>query len=424
VPRAFRSSVPDVSRAEFKRAALKRMRALAVLLLVLMTVIFVTTSVVHVDWPWLPYLRAFAEAGMVGACADWFAVVALFRHPLGLPIPHTAIIPNNQDRIAAALGRFITTNFLNPKDAHYQLVRVDVVGALTRWINKPGNVEQLTRQFAGQLTQMVRALPTAEFGDAFVHLACRGIESIPAARLAAKALAVLWAGGAAQEAIEQAIVAGEKSLMRKQRDIIAVVSEQSGRWVPRWIDKLIAQKVTTGLLSTLEELRDPEHPWRVELGQAVEEFIADLESNPKAYALGERIKAEILAHPLFAEQVRALWSEIEDGIHSGLHGRREAIADAFGASLRAFARWLEESPARKHRINRTIRLLALRAVLPRREEIGIYVTQVVRNWDSATLVDRLELQVGSDLQYIRINGTLVGGLVGLLIFAVSTWFAG
>src|SRR6266851_4597026 len=125
VPRAFRSSVPDVSRAEFKRAALKRMRALAVLLLVLMTVIFVTTSVVHVDWPWLPYLRAFAEAGMVGACADWFAVVALFRHPLGLPIPHTAIIPNNKERIAGAMGRFITNNFLTPKVLSERLAEVD-----------------------------------------------------------------------------------------------------------------------------------------------------------------------------------------------------------------------------------------------------------------------------------------------------------
>jgi uncharacterized membrane-anchored protein YjiN (DUF445 family) len=162
----------------------------------------------------------------------------------------------------------------------------------------------------------------------------------------------------------------------------------------------------------------------VELGKAVEKFIDDLENSPKAYARAEQIKAEILASPLFAEQMRALWSEIADGLQSGLNARRETIAAAVGEGLQGFVHWLGETPARKQRINRTIRLLVLRAVLPRREEIGAYVTQVVRNWESATLVERIELQVGSDLQYIRINGTLVGGLVGLLIFTVSTWVAG
>src|SRR5438132_2070909 len=142
VPRAFRSTVPDVSRAEFKRAALKRMRALAVLLLVLMTVIFVTTSVVHVDWPWLPYLRAFAEAGMVGACADWFAVVALFRHPLGLPIPHTAIIPNNKDRIGESLGRFVEENFLTPENVIRRLARVNIAKAAGTWLAEPANSDR------------------------------------------------------------------------------------------------------------------------------------------------------------------------------------------------------------------------------------------------------------------------------------------
>jgi uncharacterized membrane-anchored protein YjiN (DUF445 family) len=423
VQKAFRSAVPQVSRAEFKRAGLLRMRAIALSLLVLMTLIFVATSTIKADWPWLPYLRAFAEAAMVGACADWFAVVALFRHPLGLPIPHTAIVPNNKDRIGVALGRFITENFLNPREAHRYFLRIDVAGALARWLNKPGNVDQLAWQVSGQLAQIVRALPSDELGEAFGHLARRAIGSIPAAPLAAKALAVLWAGGAAQAAIEQAIVLSERALALHKPKIIEAVSEHSGRWVPRWIDRMIAEKVTTGLLDTLQELRNPDHPWRVELAQAVEKFIADLATDPDAHAMGERIKSEILANPLFAEQARALWAELERGLHSALRDRNETIAAGIASGLRALARWLEERPERRHRINRTIRLLALRALLPRRAEIGTYVTQVVQNWDAATLVERLELQVGKDLQYIRINGTLVGGLVGLLIFVVSKWIA-
>ena len=203
-----------------------------------------------------------------------------------------------------------------------------------------------------------------------------------------------------------------------------MVSEHSGRWVPRWIDRVIAEKVTAGLLETLQELRDPDHPWRLELAQAVEKFIAELATDPQMYAMGERIKSDLLANPLIAEQARALWVELERGAQSGLRERNETVGAAIAAGLRGLARWLEETPERRRRINRTLRLLALRAVLPRRAEIGAYVTQVVQNWDSATLVERLELQVGGDLQYIRINGTLVGGLVGLLIYTVSRWFAG
>ena len=420
----YRSTVPEISRPELKRAGLRRMRAIALSLLVLMTLIFIATSVTDVGWPWLPYLRAFAEAGMVGACADWFAVVALFRHPLGLPIPHTAIVPNNKDRIAAALGRFITGNFLNPREAHAYLVRIDVAGALMRWLSKPPNVDQLAEQLAGQMLQIVRVLPAAELGDAVDSLARRGIERIPAAALAAKVLSVLWAGGAAQTSIENAIVVAESALARHKPKILQIISEHSGRWIPRWVDRMIAEKVTTGLLDTLQEMRNPAHPWRVELAQGVQKSIADLATDPKAHAIGERIKSELLASPLFAEQARALWGELRQAVHSGLRERSQAMAPVIAAGLRTFARWLEQNPDGRARINRTIRLLALRAALPRRAEIGAYVTQVVRNWDSATLVERLELQVGRDLQFIRINGTLVGGLVGVMIYAVSRWFGG
>jgi uncharacterized membrane-anchored protein YjiN (DUF445 family) len=423
VQKAYRSVVPEVSRAEFKRAGLRRMRAIALSLLALMTAIFVATSITGADWVWLPYLRAFAEAAMVGACADWFAVVALFRHPLGLPIPHTAIVPNNKDRIGVALGRFITENFLNPREAHQHILRIDVVGAMTRWLNKPGNVDRLARQVAGQLAQIMRAVPAADLGDVFGHVARRSIESIPAAPLAAKALSVLWAGGAAQTAIERGIVLGESTLALNKPKIMEMVSEHSGRWVPQWIDRVIAEKVTAGLLETLRELRNPDHPWRLELAQAVQKFITELATDPQMHAMGERIKSDLLSNPLIAEQARALWIELERGVHSGLRERNETVAAAIAAGLGGLARWLEETPERRRRINRTLRLLALRAVLPRRAEIGAYVTQVVQNWDSATLVERLELQVGGDLQYIRINGTLVGGLVGLLIYTVSQWFA-
>jgi uncharacterized membrane-anchored protein YjiN (DUF445 family) len=360
---------------------------------------------------------------MVGACADWFAVVALFRNPLGIPIPHTGIVPNNKDRIGAALGRFITNNFLNPKVAHQQLARLDIVGWLTRWINEPGHSRLLADQVRGALPAVVKSLPVAELGEFIGMAGRRGIEAIPAAPLAAKVLAVLWAGGAAQDAVERALELGESSLARHKPAVNKMVSEHSSRWIPGWVDRVIAERVMNGLLTTMREMRNPEHPWRVELAQTVETWIADLATDPQMRVAGERIKADILANPLFIEQARTLWAEIEVGLHRDLGGHAETVAGGFEFGLRALGRWLEDDPSRQARLNRWIRLVMLRALLPRRADIGAYVTRVVQNWDSATLVDRLELQVGRDLQYIRINGTLVGGLVGLLIFTASRWMS-
>jgi uncharacterized membrane-anchored protein YjiN (DUF445 family) len=178
-----------------------------------------------------------------------------------------------------------------------------------------------------------------------------------------------------------------------------------------------------GVLATLSEMRAPEHPWRVELQQAIEKLIDELATDPDFYARGEAMKAELLASPLFHEQAKTLWAQIERGFYADPEGQAEAMARACETGLRTLGTWLSHDPERRARLNRWIRLLILRTVLPRRAEIGTYVAQVVHNWDSATLVDRLELQVGKDLQYIRINGTIVGGLVGLAIFVVSRWIA-
>ncbi len=187
---------------------------------------------------------------------------------------------------------------------------------------------------------------------------------------------------------------------------------------------MIAAKVVNGLAGTLKEMRDPDHPWREQANALVEKLIDDLAHDPDMHAQGEALKQDILANPVFAEQVRALWEELETALKDDLPRRREAIVQWLVTSAGALGRWLEKDAPRRARINRRLRLLALRTVLPRRAEIGSYIAAVVDNWDTATLVNRLELQVGKDLQYIRINGTLVGGLVGLVIFSLSRAFGG
>jgi len=419
-----RIAVAEAAKTPDPRAfELRRMRIVATSLLAAMAALFVATSLTNLDWAILPYVRAFAEAGMVGACADWFAVVALFRRPLGLPIPHTAVIPNNKQRIGAALGRFITNNFLETRVASERLAQVDFATVLTQWISDENNAEKAAQWATRLAVQAIDGVPSADLGHFVGEIARRGVAAIPAAPLASKALSVLWARGEAQELLDQALDFAEAALLRNKDYVLRKVSEQSSRWVPKWIDGMIAGRVLNGLLTTLREMHDPNHPWRSELSVAVENLTLDLATDPELYARGEALKAELLENPVFQEQVRTLWQEIDTGLNTQAGNRAEMTRKFIDAALRALGGWLRDHPDLRAKFNRQLRLVILRVLLPRRQEVAAYVTQVVDNWDSATLVHRLELQVGKDLQYIRINGTLVGGLVGLSIFAASRFIA-
>ena len=402
---------------------LRRMRLVATLLLVLMTLIFITTTAIKVDWPWVPYLRAFAEAGMVGACADWFAIVALFRRPFGLPIPHTGIVPNNKDRIGKALGRFITNNFLTAAAMNERLARVDIVGSLAHWISEPTNAKRLADYIAVILPRVAASLPAQQIGETVGKLARQALATVPAALLASKVLAVVWAQGEAQTLVVQALDYSESWLAGNKDYLTDKIAQKSSRWIPKWVDKMIADKVLSGLLSTLGELRNPDHPWRLELSKTIVKLIDDLGSDPQMRERAEAIKAEFLASPVVIEQAKTLWAEVEAMLNSGLPAHAAAIAQTCEQALRSTGAWLLEDEARKARLNRRVIAVTQRFLLLYRFEIGEYIERVVHNWDTATLVDRLELQVGKDLQYIRINGTLVGGLVGLLIFIASKWIA-
>ena len=417
-----RASVEQKS-LDAKVGELKRMRAIATLLLAFMTLVFVITTMTRVNWPWLPYLRAFAEAGMVGACADWFAVVALFRRPFGLPIPHTGIVPNNKDRIGAALGQFITNNFLAVNVIGRKVVRVDTLGYVAHWMVDPRNSRQLAHYSSRFLPQILRSLSAPQVSEFLAEVARRGIESIPAAPLASRVLSIIWAQGQAQAMLDRAVEIGGEALAHHKDFIRQRVAENSSSWIPKWIDNMIADKVMNGLLGTIGEMRNPDHPWRREVRESVDKLIVDLATDPDMYAGGEVLKAELLASPVFLEQAKALWAQIESGLHADLSARSTAIEAAFEAAIRGLGTWLDDDSALRARLNRWIRAVALRTLMPRRVEIGTYIAQVVQNWDNVTLVNKLELQVGKDLQYVRINGTVVGGLTGLLIFVVSKWIA-
>jgi uncharacterized membrane-anchored protein YjiN (DUF445 family) len=405
---------PDlIKTAAQRRRELFRTRVVATGLLVAMTALFVATR--HALWPFAPYLHAFSEAGMVGACADWFAVTAIFRRPLGLPIPHTAVVPSNKQRLGAALGRFIAQNFLTPRVALRRLHGVDLVALCAQWLADERNARRLA-EGAGRLAPFVlSALPRETLTRWAGKAARAGLEAVPVATLASRALSVLWAQGDAQKLLDRGVDFFEAALERHRDDIVAKVRQGGLRWAPRFINDAVAARLIEGVSQTLHEMRAPDHPWRAEVETQVRALTEQLAHDPALRARGEALMHDVAASPLFAKQMEILVAELveEDG------ARAQAVAAAALNAASTLARWLEEDPSRRARFNRTLRLWAMRLVLPRRAAIGTYIAEVVDRWDTRTLVDRLELLVGRDLQFIRINGTLVGGLVGLAIYVVS-----
>jgi uncharacterized membrane-anchored protein YjiN (DUF445 family) len=269
--------------------------------------------------------------------------------------------------------------------------------------------------------EVIRALPREPMADALGRSIVAGLKAVPAAPVAGNLLAVVWAQGQTQKVLERAIAYAEGALIANKGFIRARVEANSSRWVPRWLDGIVADKIVTTTAATLTEMRDPAHPWRLKLKAGIEGLIGRLSSDPVLRADVEAAKNAFLDDPLFIAHVTAMWEEIDARLPTDVSAHAETIAAGVEYSLLSAGRWLREDQALKVKINRWIRYLVRRTISPRRAEIGAFVTNVVEAWDSTTLVNRLELQVGKDLQYIRINGTLVGGLVGLLIFTASKW---
>jgi uncharacterized membrane-anchored protein YjiN (DUF445 family) len=222
-----------------------------------------------------------------------------------------------------------------------------------------------------------------------------------------------------QTVIEKAIDYGHAALARNRETIKLKVSQRSSRLIPKWIDAIVADKIVAGVTQILEEMREPNHPWRVELATAVERWIEQLATDPEMRARGEELKARLLENPVVVGQIEAVWEEIEAQLDAVTSSNR--LYETLEQTLTAIGNRLASDARIGDGINRWLRVAILRAVAPRRAEIAAFIRKVVENWDTATLVKRIELQVGRDLQYIRINGTLVGGLVGLAIFAATQW---
>jgi uncharacterized membrane-anchored protein YjiN (DUF445 family) len=393
------------------------MRAFATGLLGLMALFFVAAGHFAGRWPWLAYVRAFAEAGMVGACADWFAVTALFRRPLGLPIPHTALVPRKKDEIGAALGDFIAENFLTEGVLEAKLRQLEIARWGAAWLREPDNAARLAARLTNLLHDLF-GLVTPEMRRDFVAILARDLSgALQAAPLASSVLRALWVDGRTQIFLDRLLDFVARSLAEHEDLIRSQVAGRTFRWAPKWLDRRIADRIIRALTEVVQEMREPDHPWRRQVTDSVNELIERLDSDPALRERVEGLKRELVAHPIVLASLERIWSQVESRMNPPTEEARQALTRIAARLLAAFGRWLEDRGDARESFNTWARLAVQNVIAPRRLEIGRFIAEIVAGWDTRGIVEKLELQVGADLQFIRINGTLVGGAVGLAIFA-------
>ncbi|NIF56474.1 DUF445 domain-containing protein [Burkholderia sp. Ax-1724] len=416
----------DATAARFavnlRRIELRRMRWLAGGLLLLMLILFVATSIAiaRMHWPWLAYVHAFTEAAMVGACADWFAVVALFRHPFGVPLPHTAVIARHKVRIGESFGAFVASNFLTPAEVTGRLEAIDAAGWAARWIRAPEHAAQVADRLQHLFPLLLDSLGSREVRDYSLGLVRKGIDSIAAAPLLGRLLSVLVARGHHEATFDTALDRAQDFIDAHQDNIRRAVSGSSARWVPGWVDDKVTDAFLAELQKTIDAAReDPGHVWRRQYRGMLDGLMTRLADDPQLLEEGERIKAEVLDGAVLDGYLEWLGTEAGDRLQVELAAREGVLQQVLARGLAAAGEWLDTHAEVSVLVNRWAQQLVYTAIVPNRSEIGGFISGVVARWDTATLIDKLELQVGKDLQFIRINGTLIGGLVGLGIFVAE-----
>jgi uncharacterized membrane-anchored protein YjiN (DUF445 family) len=399
------------------------MKVVATGLLVLMAVTYFTARAYVDHAPWVGFVKAFAEAAMVGGLADWFAVTALFRHPLGLPIPHTAIIPRNKDRIGDTLAAFIRDNFLVARVVARRMRGIDVASAAGRFLRAPtGQGTRIRRGASRLIADLFEALDDERLGGI--------VKGAISARLAKTEVAPLL-GAALASAIEDnrhipMLEAGIRTLARAleaNEPLIREMVRNRASWVLRLaaLDEKLADAILDGLRkSTAEMSDDPNHPVRLKMVEALTTLAHDLQHKPSTRAKVEGWKEVWLANTSVAQWLDRLWQRGRSAVIAAARDPDAVMAGRMGEVLRSAGATLEGEP----RIRAAVNQFARRAVAGMAASYGgsivSLVSDTIRGWDARTVTERLEAAVGRDLQYIRINGTLVGGIVGLLLHVLDT----
>jgi len=366
----------------------------------------------------LSVVRAASEAGVIGGLADWFAVTALFRHPLGLPIPHTAILPTSKDRIGRALGAFVERSFLTEAVLLPRLRAAEPGKRVAAWLSSPENAALIADPLVAAMPQIVKVLENPELRDFLNQAIGDQLKSLNVAPLVGRVLAVLTRSGEADALFERAVDIARAWLEGNRGEINRLVEERSRWWIPAAIDRRIANAIIEGVAELLTSLHDRNSDARKKLGAAVAKFIADLiRSRERRRELNEAWR-RLIQRPEVRAWLNAAFAELSKGLRADAAATAPRSRAVIEKAVVSIGETLAADAAMREKIGQSTERLAM-WVISFRGAIARFMAEVVRGWDAETLVQRLELVIGSDLQYIRMNGTIVGALVGCALFLIT-----
>jgi len=407
---------------EQKRRDLRKMKMIATGFLLGATVVFFVMRYLelHQAQEWAGYVRAAAEAGMVGALADWFAVTALFRHPLGIPIPHTAIIPRKKDTIGDALGDFVGENFLSEEVVRDKLGRVEVSNRVGTWIAQRENAERVTAELAAAARGVVTVLKDDVVQDLIEQVLVRKLLDKQVGPPLGKLLEGILTDGAHRHLVDLVCDRAYDWVTANQEMVMRVVHERAPMWTPRFLDDMMADKLFTEIQGYAWAVKtDPEHPLRHAVDRFLSEFARDLQSDPKTIARAEQVKQQVVEHPDVQKFIGQAWGVAKGMILDAASDPSSELRARVRDGLMALGARLAEDAELRGRLDGWLADAAGYVVRHYRAEITTLITDTVAKWDAEETSRKIELQVGRDLQFIRINGTVVGALAGLVIYTVS-----
>lgn len=404
------------------RQGLRRMRVIATGLLAFM----VTVYVVAWRWEssgapgWVGYVAAAAEAGTVGALADWFAVTALFRHPLGLPIPHTAIIPHRKDSLGRGLQEFVGTHFLSEDVVREKINQLGVSGRVGRWLRRRGNAERVTAEISARLTGLISGISDDVIRELVEKTVLPRVVERRWARVLGVALDRVVVERTHHRLVDLLVAEIERWLRSNPETVMRMVRDQAPGWSPRWLDEAVAAKAYAEALRLAEELRvDPDHRMRQALDRFLTTFAERLREDDALGDKVEEVKRRILAHPEADRAISAIWVTTR-GILLDLTTDPDSTARTRATDeLASFGQRLTVEPELTESLDRAAASAATRTVGRYKGEIAAVIGDTVARWSPDETSRRIELHVGRDLQFIRINGTIVGALAGLLIHLLT-----
>jgi uncharacterized membrane-anchored protein YjiN (DUF445 family) len=410
---------------EERRRGLRRMKSVAGGLLVLAAIVYVVARrAEEAGAPaWVGFVRAAAEAGMIGGLADWFAVTALFRRPLGLPIPHTALIPSRKDALGESLGDFVGGNFLAEEVVRSRVRQAGVSGRVGAWISQEPNAERVAAEVAVAIGGALEVLRDDDVQDLLERTVLRPLAEAPVGPPLGQLLGRVVDDGSHHGLVDLAVDETRRWLAANRRTVVAVVTAQAPSWSPRLLDDVVAGRVHTELLRFVEEVaRDPDHSFR----RAVDRFLAqvalDLQHDRGTMRRADELKEQLLERDDVRAATGRVWASARRVLLEAMSDPTSDLRRRAVRGLQSLGERLVEDDELRRKVDGWLEEAVVHLATNYRDELTAVISDTVRRWDVDETTRKIELQVGRDLQFIRVNGTLVGALVGLVIHGVSTIF--